>query len=175
MFRKILAAIDRSPSSKSVFDAALTLAKTTGADLMLLHVLSSEEEDSPLMPTLTTIEHYPLGRELSENYWKRWQAYEEEGLNLLRTYTDTGIAAGISAEFTQNSGNPSREICAIARTWNTDLIVIGRRGRSSLNEWITGSVSNYVFHHAPCSVHIVHSLTPFISQASVANQVEVVR
>ncbi len=33
-----------------------------------------------------------------------------------------------------------------------DLIVVGRRGRSGLSELILGSASNYVLHHAPCSV-----------------------
>jgi nucleotide-binding universal stress UspA family protein len=48
MYTKILAAFDRSPSGKQVFEAALTLAKASHADLMLLHVLSRDAEDSPV-------------------------------------------------------------------------------------------------------------------------------
>ena len=47
MFPKILIAMDSSAISKQVFDEALALAKTTDACLMLLHVLSAEEEGSP--------------------------------------------------------------------------------------------------------------------------------
>ncbi|MDB9482953.1 universal stress protein, partial [Dolichospermum circinale CS-537/05] len=36
------------------------------------------------------------------------------------------------------------------------LIMMGRRGRSGLAEFFLGSQSNYVLHHAPCSVQIVH-------------------
>lgn len=175
MFHKILAAIDRSPTGEAVFNAALALTKATRGSLMLLHVLSAEEKDSPLMPTLTTIDHYPLNGKLLEHYWQRWRTYEEDGLKLLRSYTDASAKAGVSNEFTQNAGNPSREICAVARTWDADLIVIGRRGHSGLNELITGSVSNYVFHHASCSVHVVYTSAPLISEASVANQVQVIR
>ncbi|CCQ49032.1 hypothetical protein CWATWH8502_2292 [Crocosphaera watsonii WH 8502] len=36
-----------------------------------------------------------------------------------------------------------------------DVIVMGHRGISGLQEFFLGSVSNYVLHHAPCSVLIV--------------------
>jgi nucleotide-binding universal stress UspA family protein len=43
----------------------------------------------------------------------------------------------------------------MARSWPADLIVIGRRGRTGLKEALMGSVSNYVVHHAPCTVMVV--------------------
>lgn len=42
------------------------------------------------------------------------------------------------------------------KTWDADLIVVGSHGRKGLSEMLLGSVSNYVVHHAPCSVIIVH-------------------
>ncbi len=47
MFQKILVALDTSSLNRSVFEAALGLAKVVNANLMLLHVLSAEEEGSP--------------------------------------------------------------------------------------------------------------------------------
>lgn len=171
MVHKILAAIDRSPTGEAVFDAALGLTKISGASLMLLHVLSNQEKDSPQMPTLTTRESYPMGGELLEVYQKQWQTYEEQGLKLLRSYTDIAAKAGVSNEFTQNAGNPSREICAVARTWDADLIVIGRRSHSGLSEMVMGSVSNYVFHHTPCSIYVVHASALLTAEVSVVSQV----
>ncbi len=52
----------------------------------------------------------------------------------------------------QNLGDPGRIICEIARDCDADLIVMGRGNHSGLNEFFLGSVSNYVLHHAPCSV-----------------------
>ena len=40
MFQKILVAIDDSESSHTIFDRALTLAKTNQSELMLIHVLT---------------------------------------------------------------------------------------------------------------------------------------
>jgi len=173
MFRKILAAIDRSPNGKIVFEQALVLTKATGANLMLLHVLSSEEKDSPQMPSLTTREYSPLPGELLELYRKQWHTYEEQGLKLLRSLTEEAADVGVRNEFTQNSGSPGREICEVAQTWDADLIVIGRRGRSSLQEWIAGSASSYVFHHAPCAVHIVFESQDSKPEIPVTNQTQV--
>jgi nucleotide-binding universal stress UspA family protein len=155
MFHKILVAIDRSASSQKVLDTAIGLAKSMDASLMLLHILSNEEEDYPQMPSLPTMEYYPIDNVIFESYQKQVRAYEEQSLNLLRSYADQAMAVGVSTEFTQNRGNAGRTICKMAQSWGADLIIMGRRGRSGLNELLLGSVSNYVLHHAPCSVFTV--------------------
>lgn len=48
----------------------------------------------------------------------------------------------------------------MATNWGTDLIVIGNRGHTGLKELFLGSVSNYVLHHAPCSVLTVKFSAP---------------
>ena len=153
MFHKILAAMDNSAIAKQVFDEALFLAKASQAQLMLLHVLSSEEEGSPALPAFPNLAYSPMvSNELLTIYQKRWQEFEQLGLELLQQAQDEATRAGVSTEFTQNRGNPGRTICKLAQNWEADLIVIGRRGLSGLSELFMGSVSNYVLHHAPCSV-----------------------
>lgn len=158
MFHKILVAMDTSAIGKSVFDEALALAKATGCNLMLLHVLSLEEKGSPNMLVFPTLGYYPgLSSRTLEIYHEQWQKLEEYGLELLRSRTDEATAAGVKAQFTQNTGSPGKTICEIARNWGADLIIMGRRGHSGLTELIMGSVSNYVLHHAPCSVLTVQN------------------
>ncbi|MFH7028368.1 MAG: universal stress protein [Heteroscytonema crispum UTEX LB 1556] len=157
MYNKILVALDRSEMGKEVFEQALALAKTTGANLMLLHVLSGEEEGSPYLPTISSFDYYPGVRGQSfEVYQQQWEKFKNECLEMLQAFCVQANTAGISTEFTQNLGSPGRSICDLARSWGADLIIMGRRGRSGLTEIFLGSVSNYVLHHAPCSVHIVH-------------------
>jgi nucleotide-binding universal stress UspA family protein len=160
MFHKILVAIDNSKISQTVSNQALELAVATKARLMLLHVLCSEEDGCPRSPTLTTLEYFPMESRLFEDYQRNWQTYEKHGLELLQSYADKATAAGVSTEFTQNFGNPGRTICDMARNWDADLIVMGRRGHSHLNELLLGSVSNYVLHHAPCSVLTIQGQIP---------------
>ncbi len=159
MFNKILVAIDRSTTGKKVFEAAMSLAKTSGANLKLLHVLSSEEQDFPASTIYSGLEYDqydPFASNLIEAYQERWQQFEQEGLEMLRGTAQEAFKAGITTEFTQILGNPGRAICDLAQTWSADLLVVGSRGRTGLKEMFLGSVSNYVTHHAPCSVLIVH-------------------
>ena len=165
MFNKILAAVDRSDMSIKVFEQALSLAKITSANLMLLHILSQEEEGSPEALIYPNIDYYPGWNEQSfKLYQEHGDKFKNEGLQMLQSWSAQANTSGVNTEFTQNTGSPGRMICELATSWDADLIIMGRRGRSGLAEFFLGSVSNYVLHHAPCSVQIVH--LPMSSQAA---------
>ncbi|MEH2323946.1 MAG: universal stress protein [Nostoc sp.] len=157
MFKKILVGLDRSEIGQQVFQEALDLAKLTQASLMLLHVLSPEEEGSPYLPMLSNLDYYPgLSSQNFELYEKQWDTFKNQGIQMLQSFCAQANTADVTTEFTQNIGNPGRIICDLASSYGADLIVIGRRGHFGLMELFLGSVSNYVLHHAPCSVHVVH-------------------
>jgi nucleotide-binding universal stress UspA family protein len=158
MFQRIIVGVDSSINSWRVFDSALAIARENKSNLMIEHVLSIEEEDSPILPPLATGYYFPIvGSDTYLHYKNQWDAYEKRGLSLLETFVDKAKAAGVKAESKQSLGNPGRQICETARNWNADLIVTGRRGHTGLSELFLGSVSNYILHHAPCSVLIVQS------------------
>lgn len=177
MFHKIVVALDTSTSSRSVFEEAIALAKAVGANLMLLHVLSPEEEGSPDTTLLYSPEYYAglgMSQEILEMQQKQWEEFVNRGLEMLQSLTDEATAAGVRTEFTQKPGSPGRTVCEFARNGEFDLIVIGRRGRSGLAELFLGSVSNYVLHHAFCTVLVVQSpIKENIEQQSLSEKVEV--
>ncbi len=151
MFRKILVAVDRSEINEQVLTEAIDLAKTNDGNLMLLHVLSLD--DDVMLAEHPSLSFTPDAlAPVMESFQERWKTREEIGLTLLRSLAETAKEAGLEAEFSQNPGSPGATICALARTWEADLIVMGRRGLSGFSEFLMGSVSNYVLHHAPCSV-----------------------
>ena len=154
MYKRILAALDmREPA---VFEAALSLASATGAYLMLIHVLSNRDSDSPMTPAATAWDYStPLSQKAWEVYQKQWKAYAQQGLDRLQDYVEKAAAAGVKADFLQTASSPEQGICQSAETWRADLIVVGSRRRKGLQELLLGSVSNYVMHHAGCSVLIV--------------------
>ncbi|MDJ0691828.1 MAG: universal stress protein [Xenococcaceae cyanobacterium MO_188.B32] len=155
MINKILVAVDRSDRNKFVFDSAVSLAKTTNANLMLLHVLSEDESGYPVLPTYA---YYPMLDEGSYDvYQKKLAEYKQWGLDFLQNLTEKATEIGINTESTQLTGNPGRTICELASTWEADLILVGSRGLKGIKEMFLGSVSNYVTHHAPCSVLIVRT------------------
>lgn len=159
--------MDSSDIGKHVFDEAMSLAKASDARLMLLHVLSPEAEESPLIAGLSSLHYYPvMSDEILLSYHQQWDEFVNNYLELLRSYCAEAHVAGVSAEFRQTPGSPSRTICEFAGHWEADLIVMGRRGRSGLSELILGSVSNYVLHHAPCSILIVNRQAHSMSEAA---------
>ena len=53
------------------------------------------------------------------------------------------------------NGNPKKVIVDEAKEFGADLIVVGSHGYGFLDRTLLGSVSDYIVHHAPCSVLIV--------------------
>jgi nucleotide-binding universal stress UspA family protein len=157
LFQKILIAIDTSNMAEAVFERGLCQGQLNQARLMLLHVLSAEEDNCPLpiFPEVSDI--YPVvGNDRTLQVWReQWEAFVEETREKLANKVEIAEAKGVTTEYRQIVGSAGRTICTVAREWQADLILIGRRGRSGLGEIILGSVSNYVLHHAPCSVLIV--------------------
>lgn len=153
MFKKILVAVSPSITDDSLVQEAIQLAKLSGGSLMLLHVLSPMDDGypTPVYPGPDSV--YPgLHEEAIQVYARQWEIYEQRSLDFLQNLVKEVSEAGLSAEFTQNPGDPGRKICTLADTWGADLIILGRRGHTGLKEFFLGSVSNYVLHHAPCSV-----------------------
>jgi nucleotide-binding universal stress UspA family protein len=142
---------------------------------MLLHVLSADDKDSPDVSAVYSLDYYQTGSGLLlEIYREQWKSFEERGLELLRAHALKATTAGVNVDFIQLRGSPSLEICTLANTWQADLIVMGRRGRSGLSELFLGSVSDYVFHHALCSVLTVQSPVSKKTQSLETNQAELV-
>ena len=157
MFNKILVAVDKSPMNQDVLDKAINIAKDNNSNLMLLYIISIDDPGSPTPYIPSMSQYYPAtGNELTIEVWQQqWEEFQREGLEMLQSFAAEARKVDLKVEYRQLSGSPSRSICNIAREWEADLIVIGRRGRSGLSEMLLGSVSNYVVHHAPCSVLIV--------------------
>ncbi len=155
-FNKILVALDLTDTHEAVFEKAIALATATQSSLMLLHVLSGSQDGGPPLPIAATGDYYTVMSDLAwSRYQTQWQAYEQRGLEALRRYAQWASRAGVSVEFTQTGSQPGPAICDLARTWEADTIVVGSHGRKGLSELLVGSVSNYVMHHAPCSVLVV--------------------
>ena len=155
MINKILVAVDYYQTSESVFNAALSLAKTTGADLMIVHVIGEEEPGFPVIPSYT---YYPVLEDRDYNlYRQRYEEYKQQGIKFLQQKDEEAKAAGVRSQFVQLIGNAGRSICDVASTWSADLILVGSRGLKGFKEMFLGSVSNYVTHHAPCSVLIIRT------------------
>ena len=171
MFQRMLVAIDPSPISDQAFDSALNLAKATDADLIILHVLDVFDPDSPRR-SLLPIDGFTgkLDVQIQQEYSQRWTEYVSQREVMLNQKLAIAQDTGVQAEILYAYGQPETVICNMAQTQRVDVIVLGSRGRKGLNEILLGSVSNYVMHHAPCSVMVVHPQSAPDSSPDVDDQ-----
>ncbi|MGV0027074.1 universal stress protein [Phormidesmis priestleyi] len=157
MFERILVALDNPESNEPLITAAIALAKTTNARLLLLHVLPSENQFDYAQTNDT--DH------TRENDLK-WQRCQESDLEDLRSLYKSANAVGVSADIAQPLGDPGQKICELAHQWGADLIVMGRRDAIDTHQTTLGSVSRYVAANSSCSTVIIKN--PF-SEDSVTH------
>lgn len=155
MFERILVALDTSPHNQSVFDTALSLAKLTQARLLLAHILPAPEMNLANLRSIADCAEHPTPYDempLTPNQRRHW---EEQGLEMLRSFYQVAKDRGIGADLAQPLANPGDKLCKLAIDWGADLIVTGRRGLTEQDETVMISVSSHVIHHSPCPVLVV--------------------
>jgi nucleotide-binding universal stress UspA family protein len=59
------------------------------------------------------------------------------------------------ATIVREGSDETEEILKVADELDTDIIVLGHKGKSAIKRFLLGSVSNRVTHHAKCSVWVV--------------------
>ncbi|MGL5194638.1 MAG: universal stress protein [Chroococcales cyanobacterium] len=160
-YHKILAAIDRSPQSDFVIEQVIDLAEKEKAELMLFHAIQVEAlaEISPLVGTGMGLSP-SIGREIPELQRQRLEGQVQQTKEILQEYASVAMARNIPTICHHSVGDPGVLACELAKSWGANLIVVGRRGRKGMTELLLGSVSNYITHHAPCSVLIVQGALP---------------
>jgi nucleotide-binding universal stress UspA family protein len=154
-FNKILVPLVRSESTEVIFKQALKLAQDNNSSLMLFHSLDWDLGEHFGSFAEIEAEVDLSGAFIQERQEKLQQKFQETK-NWLQTYTEQATAMGIPTESKCQVGHPGPLIRDLAKDWNADLIVMGRRGLNSLTEVFLGSVSNYILHNAPCSVLVVY-------------------
>jgi nucleotide-binding universal stress UspA family protein len=153
--QKILVTLDHSSQAPIVFEAALGLAQKQHSQLRIFHCLDWEAEEKRGLVGIGTLGDVDVSGAALGHRRDFLARHLKEAQDLLQPYYQEAISRNIPTEITCQAGNPGFRICHLARNWGADLIVIGRRGYQGLSEIFLGSVSNYVIHHAPCSVLVV--------------------
>ena len=175
MFQRILVALDRSNSSCNVLEEAIALAKPATGQLNLVTVVPPMDLGYP-DPVYLSLEGMQgvWTTELYQSHLTSWHQQQQEVEQWLRSQAEFVHRQGVSASYTCPIGTPDVTLCDTASRWNADLIMMGRRGRTGFSELLLGSVSNYVMHHASCSVLTVQGIEQKASQPSLAAPAPVV-
>jgi nucleotide-binding universal stress UspA family protein len=137
MIKKILCAIDRSPSSLQAFGYALALARWQTARLNLLEVV--EEAPAPGVTRTPKSDGVPTDTRA---------ALERD----LRRMLTARRASRVKVDISLRKGPVVQEILAQARESRSDLVVIGTHGRGGVQRLVLGSVAEKVLRLATCPV-----------------------
>ncbi|MBE9179616.1 universal stress protein [Oculatella sp. LEGE 06141] len=153
--KKIVVAIDRSPQAPLVFEQAVQQAQCSESRLLLLHSVRDESLQTGPFLGVGTIGDVATYGALQRSHQDHLHQQLVKAEAWLQSYCQQAHDHGILAECSCKAGEPASWICDVAHDWGANLIVLGRRGHKGLTEIVLGSVSNYVIHHAPCSVLVV--------------------
>ena len=140
----------------------------------MLLTVSEVVENGYLYPSMD-ISYPTLNEDTIKRYAQQWQQAKNDGLKFLQSLAQQARDVGVEVEFSQNSGAPGRLICSVAANWGADLIMVGSHGRTGIRELLLGSVSNYVLHHATCSVLVVQKLGLLPEQSGSTDEGDRVR
>ncbi len=138
---RILLAVDESKSSQQAVEKIAQQFRRENAEVRILHVL---EPVSPAAPP-----------QMAAGYAPELEALAKPARELLARAAKSLTDAGFKTETVLREGDIRETILDIAQEWKADLIVIGSHGRSGIQRFLLGSVTESVARHAPCSVEIV--------------------
>lgn len=136
-YQRVIAAVDFSSGSSNVLEHSCAIASK--ARIEALHVYDTDHDDRMRQSGMN--ETFILKR-------------QEDILKNAANHLDIELAKPSCGNVTRHvvAAYPAAAICERAKTLQADLIVLGRYGKSGLQELLLGSVSKDVVNAANCDV-----------------------
>jgi nucleotide-binding universal stress UspA family protein len=147
-FSKIVVGIDGSEESMRAAEYAISIAKLYNAELIAVHVLTSDigyiysspgVESPPL-----TIKEIVL---LAEDEAKKWfdEIKEKANKKDIQLKTESIVA----------KKSLLNTILEYVEEHNINLVVVGTRGRSGIKKMLLGSIASGLVTYSPCPVLVI--------------------
>ncbi|MCL5023333.1 MAG: universal stress protein [Nitrospirae bacterium] len=134
---KLLLTTDGSEFSEGAVREAINLARTCSSRLLALSIVETNPEYETMAPLL-------VEKEI------------EKARKHLETVKERAAKENVACEIIIRQGEESfRFVVDEAEKNGTEMIIMGRRGRTGLSRLMMGSVTAKVIGHAPCNVLVV--------------------
>jgi len=146
MYTRIIVAVDGSQTSRRAFEAALELARSTGAVLQPFYVI----ENTPLYFEAPGYDPAVLRNSLIEQG-------KELGAQFAREMDAKGVKGEILVSEAASLDDVSTAILKAAADFNADLLVMGTHGRRGFRRLILGSVAERCVRQAGLPVLLIPS------------------
>jgi nucleotide-binding universal stress UspA family protein len=141
MYKRILVPLDGSPLAEGVIPHVQELAKSIGAEVVLLRVAFAHifPGADPIETQVTVVQEA--------------EAYVADQAKLLQD-------AGVKAEGKVRYGDPVEEILDHVTWDHIDLIAMATHGRTGLKRVVLGSVAEHVLRRAPVPMLLLRAHLP---------------
>ena len=149
--KKVLIALDYDPTAQKVAETGYSLAKSIGAEIILLHVITdpvyySSTEYSPIMGFTGYKETGQLQFDSVDGLKNASQHFLEKSKNHLGDKTIKTVV---------KEGDFAGSILKTAKELHADIIVMGSHSRKWLEKIVMGSVTEKVLSHTSIPLFIV--------------------
>lgn len=143
MISSIVVGVDGSDAAGRALRFACEIAKQFGATLQISH--------SPRDETVTYAAEAISGFYVGPNVAHK-EVLREAADKLIRKAQAIALEQGIEDVSVHiGEGDPGRDLLAIAKSFDADLIVTGRRGLGDLGAFVLGSTSHQISKQAHCA------------------------
>jgi nucleotide-binding universal stress UspA family protein len=147
--KKILVPTDFSKTSVTALEVAVEIAKKSGAEITLLHVV---EEATPDSYNITG--EWQTNEDWSDKLFTLKLLEKAKG-QLEKLVLDPRFSS-VQVNGELRLGNPFHGMRTIIVEHKVDLVVMGTRGKSKLEEMIIGTNTERIVRHSKCPVLSVH-------------------
>ncbi|HET8689556.1 MAG TPA: universal stress protein [Methanosarcina sp.] len=139
-------ATDGSENGAQAINAGMEIARLNNGKAYALHVIDTSA--------------YPSGR--GDPKWARLIEEQSKtfGLEITAAVEEAAKAAEVDVEFVTLEGHPAEKILDFAEKQAVDMIVVGSLGKSDVERFLLGSVSEKVVRNSKVPVLVVHGKRP---------------
>ena len=142
--KKILVPTDFSTYANSALHVAIQLAQRFEATLILMHNIEAVS-GALIAPSSLSIDNTMLDSELILNFTENTKRKLAEQLS-------EQDLSNVAVEYVVEIGKLYPSILEVIKEMNVDLVVMGTKGASGLEEFVIGSNTEKVVRNAPCPV-----------------------
>jgi len=142
LYQNILVPYDGSSHSKHAFKVALDMAKKYNSKITMVSVLSSSYTGHWYFDTRIQEQIFKESSKAVKKDFAKFVSIAKKA----KVPFNSKIVEGLSTAIT---------IASFAKSRKFDLIVLGSHGRTGLDKWVLGSVSEMVVQNVRCPVLIV--------------------
>jgi nucleotide-binding universal stress UspA family protein len=140
MYKKILVPLDGSPLAESVLPHAQALAKSEGAEIVILRVAAEPAAEFAFSdPAIANSVIKDMEEEAKSYMETEIAKMQKEGTKVTSMIREGGIA---------------ETVLAVAEETHADVIAMSTHGHA--RNWLTGSIAERVVNHSKVPVLLIH-------------------